>query len=146
MSGFLLGMNCARKEAIQRGETAFSAERLAQYEEHYDEIVSLGRAQNEQTKGKVAKKEENALLNRMESYKTNHLLFLHDFDVPYSNNMSEKDLRICKNRQKMAGGFRTGNGRQMYCNIMSFVETVKRRGLNILHSIESLMSGAPVLN
>ena len=39
-------------------------------------------------------------------------------------------MRRCKNRQKMAGGFRTASGRQMYCEIMSVIETVKRRGLN----------------
>ena len=31
--------------------------------------------------------------------------------------MSEKDLRLCKNREKMAGGFRNGDGRQMYCDL-----------------------------
>ena len=47
----------------------------------------------------------------------------------------KKDLRICKNRDKMAGGFRSSSGREMYCRIMSFIETVKRRGLNIYQSI-----------
>ena len=146
MSGFLHGMNRARNEAIGEGKTEFSEEQLARFEQRYDEIVSQGRTENKHTRGKVAKQEENALLNRLEAYKSNHLLFLHDFNVPFSNNMSEKDLRKCKNRQKMAGGFRTGDGSQMYCNIMSFIETVKRRGLNILHSISSLISGAPVLS
>ncbi len=59
------------------------------------------------------------------------LLFLYGFRVHYSNNMSKKDLRICKNRDKMAGGFRSTSGRKMYCWIISFIETVKRRGLNI---------------
>lgn len=54
-----------------------------------------------------------------------------DFDIHYSNNMSEKDLRICKSRQKMAGGFRTEGGREMYCDITSCIEMMKRRGLNI---------------
>ena len=61
------------------------------------------------------------------------------------NNISEKDLRLCKNRQKMAGGFRTASGREMYCKIMSFIETVKRRGLNIFQSIIALMNGTPVI-
>lgn len=78
-------------------------------------------------------------------YKENHLLFLHDFAVPYSNNMSEKDLRICKNRQKMSGGFRTEQGRRMYCDIMSFVETLKRKKLNIFQSITALINGTPVI-
>lgn len=92
-----------------------------------------------------AKKEEKTLLNRLEKYKENHLLFLNDFAVPFSNNMSEKDLRICKNRQKMAGGFRNDKGRQMYCDIMSFVETVKRKKLNIFQSIVALIKGTPVI-
>ena len=146
MSGFLRGLNHARKKERTAGRFEFSAERLERYEKRYDEILTAGREENQQTKGKVARKEEKALLNRLETYKANHLLFLHDFDVPFSNNMSEKDLRICKNRQKMAGGFRTSDGRQMYCDILSFVETVKRRGLNVFQSIAALLSGTSVLS
>ncbi len=91
------------------------------------------------------KREEKTLLNRLEKYGENHLLFLHDFQVHYSNNMSEKDLRICKNRQKMAGGFRTAEGRGMYCRIMSVIGTVKRRGLNIFQSIADILTDTPVI-
>lgn len=34
----------------------------------------------------------------MEKYSHNHLLFLHDFDVPFKNNISEWDLRKVKSR------------------------------------------------
>ena len=77
--------------------------------------------------------------------KENHLLFLHDFRVPYSNNMSERDLRKCKNREKMAGGFRKKEGRQMFCRILSFIETVKRRKKNLFASIIALFKGEPVI-
>ena len=50
----------------------------------------------------------------LRKYKANHLLFLRNFDVPFDNNMSERDLRKCKNRQKMAGGFRTTHGKQIF--------------------------------
>ena len=146
MSGFLRGMNHARKEEMAAGRNGFSPERLERYEKRYDEILAAGRKENRRTKGKVARKEEKALLRRLETYKENHLLFLHDFDVPFSNNMSEKDLRICKNRQKMSGGFRNSFGRRMYCDILSFVETVKRRGRNVFQSITALIAGTPVLS
>jgi len=55
--------------------------------------------------GKYAKQEEKALLNRLEKYKENHLLFLQNFKVGFDNNICERDLRKCKNRQKIAGGF-----------------------------------------
>lgn len=58
--------------------------------------------------------------------------------VPFSNNMSEKNLMICKNRKKMAEDFRNDKGKQTYCDIMSFVETVKRKKANIFQSIAPL--------
>ncbi len=145
MACFLEGMNRARKEKKDRGETHFSPGQLERYSSRYDGIIAMGQGENRRTKGRVAKKEEKALLNRLIKYKANHLLFLYDFRIHYSNNMSEKDLRICKGRQKMAGGFRTASGREMYCKIISFIETVKRRGLNIFQSIIGLMEGTPVI-
>lgn len=141
MECFLNGMNLMRKGRKEAGETGIPADKLESYSMRYDEIVAQGRSQNKATRGKLAKKEEKALLNRLEKYKANHLLFLYDFGVHYSNNMSEKDLRICKNREKMAGGFRTDDGMRMYCNIMSFIETIKRKKENILHNIAGLMNG-----
>lgn len=138
-------MNHARNERKRKGDTYFPQECLERYSRRYDEIVASGLEQNKLIKGRVAKKEEKRLLNRLKKYKGNHLLFLYDFRIHFSNNMSEKDLRICKNRQKMAGGFRTASGRQMYCEIMSFIETVKRRGFNIFHSIICTMNGTPVI-
>lgn len=111
----------------------------------YEELLLKGIEENKHTKGRIAKKEEKALLKRLKKYQKNHLLFLYDFRIPYSNNRSEKDLRICKNRQKMAGGFRTAAGRQMYCEIMSLIETIKRRGLNIFQGIIALMNSAPAI-
>ena len=79
--------------------------------------------------------EELALLNRMEKYSVNHLLLLHRFNVPFDNNMSEHDLRKCKNRQKLSGGFGIAQGRNMACLIICFVEICKRRSLNVFLSI-----------
>lgn len=42
---------------------------------------------------KYAKQEESALLNRLEKYRENHLLFIKRSEVPFDNNISERDLR-----------------------------------------------------
>ncbi len=145
MEMFLKGLDHARNELRQRGIDAFHPEQLARFSVRYDKIIEEGYQANKNTKGRLAKKEEKTLLNRLVKYKANHLLFLYGFRVHYSNNMSEKDLRICKNRDKMAGGFRNALGREMYCRIMGFIETIKRRGLNIYRSIMELMDGKPVI-
>lgn len=145
MASFLSAMNGARKEAIKKGMKSFSAEALIRYETRYAEIISEGRRENKKTRHRYAKKDENALLNRLEKYRENHLLFLHDFAVPFDDNMSERDLRKVKNREKMAGGFRKESGQEMYCNILSIVETFKRRKMPLLENIRMLFMGTPAI-
>ena len=145
MERVLKGLNHARNERKRHGGTAFHAKQLERFSLRYDELVAQGYEANRGTRGRLAKKEEKTFLNRLVKYKGNHLLFLSDFRVYYSNNMSEKELRICKNRDKMAGGFRNAFGREMYGRIMSFIETVKHRGLNIYQNIMALMAGEPVI-
>jgi hypothetical protein len=61
---------------------------LESYRTRYDELLCAEVEENRHTKGRIAKKEEKALLKRLKKYKENHLLFLSDFHIPYSNNMS----------------------------------------------------------
>lgn len=145
LSDFLLELNKARNLRIAAGIDCFTEEELRQFDARYDEILAEGETANPKTKNKLAKQEEQTLLNRLRKYKPNHLLFLRDFRVHFSDNISEKDLRIIKGRQKMAGGFRKASGREMYCKIISFVETIKRQKRNIYQSIIALLMGKPVI-
>ena len=146
MKNFLNGLNNVRNEFISAGKNCFSSSAIARYQARYDAILCLADAQHTKTKGRYAKQEESKLIRRLRKYKDNHLLFLKNFDVPYSDNMSERDLRKCKNRQKMAGGFRKNTGVQMYCAIMSVVETAKRRNMNILQTIAAVIDSRPVFD
>jgi transposase len=71
-------------------------------------------------------------------------LFLHDFAVSFDNNLSERDLRKCKNRQKMSGGFRTGLGRAIFCSVMTITETCKRQGKDLLEAFSCIFAGKPL--
>ena len=72
----------------QRAES-MPAEMIADYEKKYFSILKQGREENKTTVHKYAKQEETALLGRLEKYSHNHLLFLHDFSVPFDDNLSE---------------------------------------------------------
>jgi len=140
LTSFLMGMNKARKIALENHRTCFTDAQLESYEKRFDEIMSLAADQHKKTQGTVAYREEKRLINRIVKYRKNHLLFLYDFSVPFENNMSERDLRKCKNRDKMAGGFRNEDGVSMFCNIMSVVETLKRQNKNILIEISAMFA------
>ena len=138
-------MNKARKALIKEGVNHFQEETVHTYKKRYQELLEQGRKENKKTKYKYAKQDEAALINRMEKYSHNHLLFLHDFEVPFENNISERDLRKVKNRQKMAGGFRKDSGHEMYCAILTIVETLKRRKMEIFENIKILFMGTPTI-
>ena len=125
-----------KKERIGQGASSFSEDEFEAISLYYDAIIARGWEQNANTKGYHARTCEQRLLRRLAKYKRNHLLFAHDFRVDFTNNLSERDLRKIKGRQKIAGGFRKASGREMYCKIMSVAETLKRRCENLLEKIK----------
>lgn len=145
MAALLCEMNRGRKEWIKQGAKGFPEEKIIQYEQRYYGLIVSGRKENQKTSHKYAKGDELTLLNRLEKYGHNHLLFLHDFEVPFDDNISERDLRKVKNRQKMAGGFRKDSGHEMYCSILTIIETLKRREMGIIENLRKLFMGAPAI-
>lgn len=127
LANLLLEMHAEREKAIRNGETSFPKETLENYCRKYSEILALGREENLSTSPRWARKEEAALLSRLERYNENHLLFLRNFKVAFTNNMSKGDLRKCKNRQKVARWFRNLEGYVMFADILSLIETAKRK-------------------
>ena len=138
MIELLVKINKLRQEAINRGEKSFQADFYSKTEAEYAAILQHGKQENHSQKSVWKHNEECSLLNRLVKYKNSYLLFIKDFDVPFTNNLSERDLRKCKNRQKMSGGFRENSGCKMFCTILSVVETAKRRGLNLFSAISDI--------
>ncbi len=76
MEMFLKGFDHARNEWKRHGVAAFSSRQPERFSLRYDELMAQGYEANKGTRGRLAKKEEKALLNRLVKYKANHLLFL----------------------------------------------------------------------
>lgn len=121
------------------------AELLGEMNRERKRLQEEGKEENRKTRHKYAQKDEKTLLNGMEKYRHNHLLFLHNFSVPFHNNLSERDLRKAKNREKMAGGFRKGSGNEMYCGILTVIETLKRRKMGLIENLKKLFMGTPAI-
>lgn len=145
MSELFREMNRERKGIMEKGGSSFPNEAAACYEKRYAELIGEGRGENRETRHQYARKDEKALLNRLEKYGRNHLLFLHDFSIPFDDNISERDLRKAKNRQKMAGGFRKESGHEMYCAILTIIETMKKRKMGLIENLKELFMGAPAI-
>lgn len=141
----------ARKIAIEGNETAFENETILAYEKRYDEILAKwGKAISAERKRLCNvknryKREGDKLQARLTAYKKEHLLFIHDFEVPFDNNLAERSLRMIKTKIKVSGGFRTMRSGEAYASVRSYIETLRRQGQNIYDGISLAFAGTPIL-
>lgn len=84
------------------------------------------------------------LLNRFIKNKTEVLRFMTNFAVPFDNNGSERDLRMLKLQQKIAGCFRTTTGVQTFCRVRSYLSSARKQGRSLLTALESALKGKPI--
>ena len=144
MRSFLCSLNAYRKELINNGIEKIEEEKLERYSKRYDEILEEGYLENKAVDGKYLKQEELKLLNRLKKYKENHIMFLYDFSVPFDNNLSERDLRHIKSKQKVSGHFNSFEGLEIYAGIKSIIGTLKKRNVDFYNSIHNIFENIPV--
>jgi transposase len=66
------------------------------------------------------------LLNRLESREKEVLRFLNNLIVPFDNNQAERDIRMVKVKQKVAGSFRTVTGAETFKRVYTTLCKVKK--------------------
>ena len=144
MRSFLCQLNEYRKKLKAKEINKLKEKQLEKYSQRYDEILSEGYEENKKVKSKYLRQDEQRLLNRLKKYKENHLMFLYDFNVPFDNNLAERDIRHFKIKQKISGHFNSMEGMKIYSNIKSIIGTLKKQGRNFYNEISNIYKNIPV--
>lgn len=143
MENLFVDTNKKRNEYITDNIMMFDQMFTDKIEEKYDEIIENAKEINAKDFNRYFGNDEKTLINRLINYKENYLLWIIRFDVPFSNNLSERSLRSSKTKMKVSGQFSNINYAQYYARIKSYIETAKRNGLNPHVAIEKLLEDNP---
>jgi len=141
MSKLLKDILYQKKLLQEKGIDFFNREKIERYSKEYDKIIKRGTKEYQSDYDTNAyEDEERKLIIRLEDYKENHLLFIHDFNIPFSNNRAETDIRPVK-RKLNVGIFRSKVGAEYYLKIRSFISTLLKNNRNVFQAIRDAFDG-----
>ena len=135
--------------ASEKGTGALSTERLQTTINHYRAILrqadreepppeSSVRGRNKQSKGRN-------LMDRLGKHQTAVLAFARYQDVPFTNNLAERDIRPWKTKLKVSGCFRTTAGADQYARIRGFISTARKQQKQVFAELCRVLNGQSFL-
>lgn len=153
LADLLRQINQSVEAARQAGQTALPPDQLVTFQQRYDDLLDQGFQANprpepepgrSKIRGKPRQSPARNLLNRLYLHHQAVLMFMYDFKVPFDNNQAERDLRMVKLKQKVSGCFRTTEGAKIFCQIRSYISTVRKQHHNVLEALRAALVGTPV--
>jgi hypothetical protein len=108
------------------------------YEDRYDEILALAKEEYEYEPPSEYYKDGFNLYKKLEKYKVEHLLFLHDRRVPATNNLSERLLRCIKRKLAQVMAFRSFDALDNLCRSLGTIAKLRAEGRNLYNSVASI--------
>jgi transposase len=151
MKDLLVGIKHAVAQARERGVSMLPRVQRRRFERTYVHLIATGLQwpdnQPARPGGKRGRPKQNKaknLLDRLSQHQDETLAFMYDFAVPFDNNQAERDLRMIKVQQKIAGCFRSKGGAQAFCRIRGYLSTLKKQGRNVLAALSSVFAGNPL--
>ena len=76
-------------DTFQKEKEEFPQEELNKFEDKFEKIMISANKENEEEKQKYYVDTEATLILRILDFKNEYLLWIYNFDVPFTNNLSE---------------------------------------------------------
>ena len=126
-----------------QGKDKFEKEEYEKAKEKYLSILNRWHQEHIKTSKNKPKYygSERCLINRLKEFADDHLRFLTDFRIDFTNNLAERGLRKIKMKLKVSGGFRNLNYAKYYCHAITIIDTCKKQKLNIKETLIDIFKG-----
>lgn len=136
--------------ASDGGKGIVSPQVLKKLDGRYTKLLDLADEQepppeNMKSRGRARRSKGRNLLARLTTHQEPMLAFARHAQVPFTNNLGERDLRPWKVKLKVSGCFRTLEGAQRYARIKGFCSTAKKHGLVVFDQLLAAAQGESFL-
>ena len=111
--------------------------------QRYEEILSTAELEYQEHPPAKEYMDGFNLQKRLREFQTEHLYFLSHPYIDYTNNISERELRKFKRKQKQAVVLRSDSGAQYICDALTIIETSRMQNRNIYDTVESAFVKEP---
>jgi transposase len=157
LAKLLVEMKTTVDAARDVGQSALPPDTVVAFERRYAEALQAGYQHHPRPppppppvtggkkRGRPAQTPPLNLLDRLRDFQGETLALLHDFRVPFDNNVAERDIRMVKVKQKVSGGFRTAEGAQGFAQIRGYLSTARKQAVNVFTAIREAFAGCPFI-
>ena len=137
IEGLLLEMREAKLDAMEEGDDSIPGCLTEIYRIRFRAKMEEGIRLFPQPKrksrlglGKMPQWKTRLLFLRLQNHMESVFLFLEDCDVDYTNNESERSLRIGKVKQSVSKSFRMEEGMSIFARITSVLDAATKNGID----------------
>lgn len=132
-----------RNELLRNNIDHFSDDEINEFILKLDDNLLKGLEENEKDSTPYYADKELTLIKRIMEYRDNYIYWILDFSIPFTNNLSERNLRGIKSKMKVSGQFQNINRAEDYANIRSYIETCRIYGVNEYLALNRLVEDNP---
>ena len=149
MAGLLIEIKDHVEVLKSASHDNMGTDEINRYQIKYKSIIAKGKVDNpisvSEKTGNPAKNAADRLLSRLEKYDIETLSYMYDFNIPFDNNLAERDIRMTKLRQKISGCFRGEESPKTFCRIRGYISTCRKNGINVMEGLVKAIKGDPYI-
>lgn len=137
MGQLLRQMNRLAKKHRNKGKDQVPLQWQRRLQNRYDQLLTEGLQANPPPEEGKNSKARNLLI-RLRDWESAILAFFYDFDIPFTNNEAERDLRMLKVKLKISGCFRGKDAAAFFMRIRSYIITARKQGNTAFQALKAV--------